>query len=378
MRRRTLLPLLTLGGLAACSRPDTTPASGPSTGSATSPSASPSPDPVADLPLEAAAAQLVWCAIPAGQEPLRTDLPLGGWFLLGVWESATEVDRVVEQAGQRGDRAGLRLPPPVIAVDQEGGRIRMLRGDAARETPSAEELGEQGPDAVREAYVSIGEDLAARGIGLALAPVADVVDPELGDDNAPVGELDRGFGTDPQEAAACVAAAVEGLAQHRVGATLKHFPGLGRVRSNTDHAADGIEDDRTHAEDEVLEAFRSGIDAGARAVMVSSAIYSKIDPETPAMFSRIVIEDVLRGRLGWDGLVVTDDIGAAQAVQDVPVAERATRLLDAGGDAVLTADPGIAEELVAAVVEYARSGAEQEQRVRRSASRVLRVALAGA
>lgn len=89
------------------------------------------------------------------------------------------------------------------------------------------------------------------------------------------------------------------------------------------------------------------------------------------MFSSAAIEDLLRGSLGFEGLVVTDDIGAAKAVADVPVPERATRLLEAGGDVVLTADASLTGQLVDAIEEWAARGEEQQRRVRESAGRML-------
>src|SRR5699024_3708480 len=93
--------------------------------------------------------------------------------------------------------------------------------------------------------------------------------------------------------------------------------------------------------------------------------------EVPAMFSSAAIEDLLRGELGFTGLVLTDDIGAAEAVAAVPVPERATRLLEAGGDVVLTADASLTGELVEAVRDWAGRGEEQARRVRESAGRML-------
>ena len=388
MRRRHLLALAPAAALAACTAPEEDPASPGSDGGGAAPSdagsSSPSDSekPTTTAPPSAAvrlleglstrelAGQLVLVGIAAGSEiPPATfeEHHAGGIFLLQVWESAEQVDAVVDSA------LSLARPelPPLLAVDQEGGQVRMLRGDAARETASAETLGAEGPQAVADAYTSIGEDLSARGLHVALSPVADVVDPELGDANEPVGGLDRGFGTDPEQVADCVTAAVEALSEQGIGATLKHFPGLGRVEQNTDFSAEGIEDGTTGPEDPFLESFRAGIDAGAQLVMMSSAIYPRIEPDVPAMFSAAAIQDLLRDGLGFEGLVVTDDIGAAQAVADVPVAERATRLLEAGGDAVLTADPSLTGELVDAIEEWAGRGEEQEQRVRESAGRML-------
>ena len=395
MRRRHLLALAPAAALAACTAPEEDPASPGSDGGGAAPSdggdggtapsdgdPSDGEEPTTTAPPSAAeqlleglspreiAGQLVLVGIAAGSEiPPATfeEHHAGGIFLLQVWEGAEQVDAVVDSA------LALARPelPPLLAVDQEGGQVRMLRGDAARETTSAEALGAEGPQAVADAYTSIGEDLSARGLHVALSPVADVVDPELGDANEPVGGLDRGFGTDPEQVADCVTAAVEALSEQGIGATLKHFPGLGRVEQNTDFSAEGIEDATTGPEDPFLESFRAGIDAGAQLVMMSSAIYPRIEPDVPAMFSAAAIQDLLRDGLGFEGLVVTDDIGAAQAVADVPVAERATRLLEAGGDAVLTADPSLTSELVDAIEEWAGRGEEQEQRVRESAGRML-------
>lgn len=395
MRRRHLLALAPAAALAACTSSEEDPASPGGDGGGAAPSdggdggtapsdgdPSDGEEPTTTAPPSAAeqlleglspreiAGQLVLVGIAAGSEiPTATfeEHHAGGIFLLQVWESAEQVDAVVDSA------FSLARPelPPLLAVDQEGGQVRMLRGDAARETASAETLGAEGPQAVADAYTSIGEDLSARGLHVALSPVADVVDPELGDANEPVGGLDRGFGTDPEQVADCVTTAVEALSEQGIGATLKHFPGLGRVEQNTDFSAEGIEDTTTGLEDPFLESFRAGIDAGAQLVMMSSAIYPRIEPDVPAMFSAAAIQDLLRDGLGFEGLVVTDDIGAAQAVADVPVAERATRLLEAGGDAVLTADPSLTGELVDAIEEWAGRGEEQEQRVRESAGRML-------
>ena len=392
MRRRHLLALAPVAALSACTTPQEDPGAdsgasdgegptqpGPSDsgGADPAPTTEPTPEPptAAQLLLEELsprelAGQLVLVGIGAGSSispEVLNEHHAGGFFLLSVWDSAGAVEELVASA-REGSRPDL---PPLLAVDQEGGQVRMLRGDAARRTDSAQQLGSQGPEAVTEAYTSIGEDLAARGITVALSPVADVVDPELGDGNAPVGELDRGFGTDPDHVGECVTAAVHALAATGTAATLKHFPGLGRVEENTDHSADGIVDDVTGMEDPFLASFRAGIEAGAELVMLSSAIYPQLEDGVPAMFSPVVVSDLLREQLGFDGLVVTDDIGAAVAVADVPVAERATRTLEAGGDVVLTADPSLTGQLVDAIEQWAGDSPEQEQRVRESAERML-------
>ncbi len=392
MRRRHLLALPALGLLGSCASedaatdPTTAPAPDPTTGSASDAGGEPSGEPSTEAPTSKApstaqtlldslspreiAGQLVLVGIVQGTAPTRTlgkKHHVGGYFLLQVWRSAEEVRSAVA-AAQEHSRADL---PPLLAVDQEGGKVRMLRGDAAPKTPDAEQLGAEGPEAVRAAYSQIGEALKDLGLHVDLAPVADTVDPELGDENAPVGELDRGFGTDPATVSACVEAAVQGLTEHDVAATLKHFPGLGGVKENTDHSAEGIIDHGYTRDDPMLTPFRAGIDAGADLVMLSSGIYPRLHENIPAMHSRTVVTEILRGDLGFHGLVITDDIGAAKAVATIPVPERVTRVLEAGGDAVLTADPALAGEMVDAIQEWAAASPEQDQRVREAALRML-------
>lgn len=347
--------------------------SDPSPSTSPTPTADPAEQRAQDLTIEQAAAQLVLAGIPAGTTPeraLTADLGVGGYFLLGTWDSAEAVRSLVGGIADDVAEGGVS---PLLCVDQEGGQIRMLRGDAARRTPSAADLGAEGTDAVTEAFTSIGEDLHDLGLHAALAPVADTVDPDLGKANAPVGKIDRGFGTDPDTVADCVVAAVEALDAQDTASALKHFPGLGRVRGNTDFSATGITDETTDADDPFLEPFRAGIEAGADMVMLSSALYPRMDPGSPAMFSSAIVTDVLRGTLGFDGLVVSDDVGSAAAVQDVPLGKRATRLLEAGGDVVLTADPSLAGDLVDAIVAWAQDSEKAERRVRESAARMLRV-----
>lgn len=389
-----LLALSPAAVLAACSDPDS--AKGPErdpaseepsdgggdgrTAEATGPhSPSPSGEPpsraqsvLARLGDREVAAQLVLVGLTAGatvRTATLTDHPVGGYFLLGTWRSAVTVDEVVARVREH-SRPGV---PPLLAVDQEGGQVRVLRGDAARGTPSASALGEQGPEAVAEAYQQIGEDLAARGIHVDLAPVADVVDPHLGEANGPVGALHRGFGTDPLAVGRCVARAVEALESSGISATLKHFPGLGRVEQNTDFSADGIIDAVTGPGDPTFSAFAAGIDAGAELVMLSSAVYPLLEEGVPAMFSRRIVHDLLRTEMGFTGLIITDDVGAAEAVADIPVPDRATRLLEAGGDAVLTADPQLAGALVDAIAAWAAASESNRRRIRESAARVLAV-----
>jgi beta-N-acetylhexosaminidase len=318
--------------------------------------------------------QLVMVGAAAGVEPSAVggqlrEQHVGGVVLLGTWVGAANVQTAAEkwqQAAQDGS-GGVGV---LVAADQEGGQVQHLRGDGFTSTPSALTQGPS-PETVAATAATVGAELKAAGVNVALAPVADTVAASFAGRNAPIGALRREYGNDPATVASAVVSAVRGLQGAQVSATLKHFPGLGRVTGNTDLTAAGTTDATTTSDDAYLEPFRAGIQAGADLVMVSSALYPKIDAENRAVFSRAVITGVLRNRLSYGGVVISDDVGAAKAVAAVPVGERATRFVGAGGDVVLTGLPSTVPVMAAALTERAAGDAAFAAQVDAAARRVL-------
>ena len=243
-----------------------------------------------------------------------------------------------------------------IAVDQEGGNVQTLSGPGFAELPTAVEQGRL-PEAQLEALADgLGASLDRAGINLDLAPVADVVPAGTEQSNQPIGVYGREYGSTADEVAAAAEVVVDGLAAHGVTAVFKHFPGLGRVRGNTD-TSDEVVDPDTQPDDASVGVF-ARLAEGADAppfVMTSSAVYPAIDRSEPAGWSAEVVDGLLRGQLGFDGVVISDDVGAAAAVQDVPPGERAVRCLDAGGTLVLTVDRTLYPEMLAAVMDRDRT-----------------------
>ena len=135
--------------------------------------------------------------------------------------------------------------------------------------------------------------------------------------------------------------------------------------------ATGTTDTVTTADDADLAPFRAGVEVGADLVMVSSALYPKIDPDHRAAFSRAVVTGVLRERLGFRGVVITDDVGAAKAVAAVPVGDRAAQFISAGGDIVLTALPSTVPAMAGAVVARAAADPAFASQVDAAVRRVL-------
>ncbi len=149
----------------------------------------------------------------------------------------------------------------------------------------------------------------------------------------------------------------------------KHFPGLGRVRNNTDFSA-RVTDSTTTRRDPGLAGFRALVDAQVDMVMMSSATYTKIDRRHRAVFSTDVISGMVRGDLAFTGVVISDDLSAA-ALVDVAPGDRAVRFVEAGGDLAIVGNPGEARATANALVRRAQHDQRFAQRVTDSASRVV-------
>jgi beta-N-acetylhexosaminidase len=240
----------------------------------------------------------------------------------------------------------------LVAADQEGGLVQRLQGPGFTTIPSAAEQAELGTEELRTAAERWGTELSDAGVDLDLAPVADVVPEDLEQVNEPIGGLGRGYGSDPDVVAEKVTAVVEGLQAGGVATSAKHFPGLGRVRGNTDFAADVVDDETTGSAAD-LAPFRAAVDEGADSVMIATATYTRIDPDEQAVFSADVVTDLLRGDLGFDGVVVSDDLGVAAAVASTPVEDRLVGFLEAGGDLAITADPQTVDAMLQGVLDEA-------------------------
>jgi beta-N-acetylhexosaminidase len=198
----------------------------------------------------------------------------------------------------------------------------------------------------------------------------DVVPPGTDAQNQPIGALQREYGHDPATAGSHGVAFLTGMRQSGVAVSLKHFPGLGRVTGNTDFTT--ATDTTTTMSDPYLQSFGMGIAANADFVMVALALYTKIDPNHLAAFSPIVITQMLRGTMGFKGIVISDDLGDTVAVASIPPATRAIDFLSAGGDMIISKTSTPAHAMVLAVRSQAAADPTFLQRVDDAALRILR------
>lgn len=287
------------------------------------------------------------------------------------------------QAGVTGIRAvadavQAQVSPPstanvrfFVAANQEGGITQALHGPGFAEMPSATVQGTFAVPTLQDDAATWGAQLRAAGVNLNFAPVMDVVPPGGDDTNQPIGVLHREYGHDPATVGSHGTAFLRGMRQAGIDGTIKHFPGLGRVRGNTDVTA-GVVDSVTTANDPYLQSFAQGIAAGADMVMVALATYTMIDPNHLAAFSPIVMQ-LLRGTYGFTGVIVSDDLGATAAVADIPAVTRANNFLDAGGDLIISKTAAATDAMITGLQARLKADPAFRARVMASVGRILAV-----
>ena len=254
--------------------------------------------------------------------------------------------------------------PLFVAVDQEGGDIASAPW-VARE-PAAAEVGRGGdPDEARRIALRMGRQLLRAGINTDFAPV---VDTGFG---AAIG--DRSFGEDPELVARLGAAAVEGFEEAGIVSAAKHFPNHGPATSDSHVSLPVIRHDAKTVGSYDLPPFRAAIDAGLPMVMVGHLIYPAIDPDHPASLSEDAIR-ILRGDLGFSGVVVTDDLAMAGAKGGGTPSEATVEAVKAGADLLVVSSPPQQQAAAYdAVVDAVESGEIPSSRIEKSVGRLLTV-----
>lgn len=255
-----------------------------------------------------------------------------------------------------------------LAVDEEGGQVsRVAESGLAENVGSMADIGAAGDAAkAQEAGAAVGSYLSGFGFNLNFAPVADVA----AEGNTIIG--DRSFGSDTNMTASMVSSMVQGMQGAGVSACLKHFPGLG----------DTVED--THegmaATDKTLEDFmavdfpvyQAGINAGADFIMVGHLSAPNVTGDnTPASLSGKMITEILRGQLGFQGIVITDAMNMSAITEYYTADQAAVMALQAGADMILM--PEDFETAYNGVLEAVQNGTLTEERIDESLKRIFRV-----
>ncbi|HEY8866436.1 MAG TPA: glycoside hydrolase family 3 N-terminal domain-containing protein [Solirubrobacteraceae bacterium] len=249
----------------------------------------------------------------------------------------------------------------LVMTDQEGGPIRIVPFAA----PDAGERAQGSPAAARAQAARAAHDLRALGINVTLTPVADV--PSV----AGAAIAGRAFAGAAPGVAARVGAAVRAYGAAGVGATAKHFPGFGGATVNTDEVPVTI----SSLSERDLLPFKAAIAAGAPLVMVSHALYPNLDPRRIASQSPAIMRGLLRDRLHFSGVIVTDSMEAAAVTRRSSIEVAAERALRAGADLLLLTGDGSFRPVSLDLAAVARHDPALRARIREAAARVLALQL---
>ena len=268
--------------------------------------------------------------------------------------------------------------PLWVAVDQEGGRVQRLRPDRgfSGDWPPAESLGRGDVEATRNVAKALGKELAGLGIDFNFAPVADV---NLNPGSPAIGALGRSFSADPETVARHVVAFGEGLLEAGVFPCLKHFPGHGSATHDTHEGTADVTS--TWNESELLP-YRRAFAAGWNgAVMTGHVFHAGLDSDHPASLSVRITWGLLRGVLGWQGVVVTDDLQMWALAGKYTTEQIILMAVKAGADILIFAcnardapfDPDFPKTAHDTLVRLVHEGKIPEDRLRESWQRIAKM-----
>lgn len=260
---------------------------------------------------------------------------------------------------------GLAKTPLLLATDQEGGRVARFGTLPFTRPPAAAALST--PEAAYEAAVRTGVELRTVGVNFNFAPVADI---NSNPQNPVIG--DRSFGSTPEHVAAQVVAQVRGFTEAGILCSVKHFPGHGDTGTDSHFALPALPYSLESMEARELVPFRAGIAVGVPAVMTAHILFPALDTELPATLSPVILTSLLREKLGFEGLIVTDCLEMKAVAERWGTAQAALMAIKAGADLVLVCHTLERQrETYATLLAAARSGELSEERLDRSVARLL-------
>jgi len=296
------------------------------------------------------------------------EYPVGGlvYFASNI-QSTSQLKEMLENTGDMSEH------PIFLAVDEEGGTVARLANKnlAEKVGPMADIGATEDPQNAFEAGNKIGTYMGDFGFNVNFAPVADVV---MNPENNPMGS--RTFNPDPAVSAEMVRAFVRGMKEAGVNSTLKHFPGLGNTTIDTHVGMAVTERTLDEMRDFEFLPFIAGINTGVEFIMMGHVSAPNVTGDnTPATISKMMVTEILRDELGFDGIIITDAMNMGAIIEYYTAAEAAVRALQAGVDMILM--PESFEEAFIGVLEAVQNGKLTEERINESLSRIYRVKYAG-
>lgn len=299
----------------------------------------------------------------AADQALIRDHGVGGViFYADNIESAAQTKKFVDEAkaANRNDEL-----PLIVSVDQEGGRVARLKG--VDKIPTAGAIGERNDAAyARSIGEKLGEQLLSQGFNLDYAPVLDV---NSNPNNPVIG--DRSFGASAAVVSKLGIPVMQGLESNNVIPVVKHFPGHGDTSVDSHISLPVVNKSLAELDKLELVPFKKAIAEKAEVVMIAHILLPKLDKQFPSSMSKAIITDLLRGKLGFEGIVITDDMTMGAIAKNYGIGEAAVQSVKAGSDIVLVAHGADnAIDSIEAIKQAVKTGRISEQRIDESIARI--------
>ncbi len=299
--------------------------------------------------------------LPVELRAIAREFDLGGVILF-----ARNVEAPLQVAEVAYEVKQLSEVPPWVSVDQEGGRVQRLRAPFTEWPPLASLGRRRDPELAARFGRALARELRVVGITLDYAPVLDVhtnaANPVIGD---------RALSEDPAEVARLGAVLIGALQAEGVAACGKHFPGHGDTSRDSHLELPVVEHDPDRLQEVELRPFRAALEAGVTAIMTAHVRYPALDQAAPATLSPAVVTDLLRDEMGYDGLVVTDDLAMGAIAQHRAPTRAAVEAVRAGCDLLLLCEPDPAAQaaVIEGLIHAIEDGSLPEPRVREALER---------
>lgn len=259
--------------------------------------------------------------------------------------------------------------PLFISVDEEGGRVNRLPSDMEN-FPSAREVGLKiDKDYAYNNGKSIGESLKVTGFNMNYAPVLDIFSNPK---NTVIG--DRAFGSDVETVSTMGIATMKGIEEEGIISVIKHFPGHGDTSVDSHYGLPIVYKTLEELENFELIPFKKAIKEGCKAIMVSHILLDKIDKQNPSSMSETVVTDILREQLGFDGVVITDDMEMGAITENFTIEDACVQSIIAGCDIVLIGSGNESiYNTIQAIKDSILNGKITEERINESVVRIIKL-----
>lgn len=305
-------------------------------------------------------------ALDADGRYMLTEFPCGNLILFDRnMETAEQVKKLTQDV-QRTVKETTGVPA-LIGIDQEGGEVMRMR-QYLPDMPSAEALGQESPEAAHGWAVKTGTALYDLGINTNFAPVVDLD-----------GAYHRSYGKTPEEVVPYAEAVIQGYTETGLFTSLKHFPGIGKVKTDPHIDGDVVMLTREELNAEDGKPFRDLIQSmnqDRTFIMVSNVTFPNVDADNPACLSRIIMTDILRNEYGYRGLILSDDMEMGAMAKHYDFGEMGVRAIEAGADMVLVChDYGHEQEVYNGLLKAYRDGRLDKSIVDEKVRRIIQTKL---